>query len=82
MITYDQLRELMLQSLQRAQALEHIEILRDLYEDEVDEAARGLRALILHPQHRTGRIPAEVMEEVNSRDREVHPGLYSQGAPS
>lgn len=56
-----------MQSLDRARALDGIEIVADLYEVEVDNAARGLRFLIVHPDHVTGMLPVEVMEEINCR---------------
>ncbi|GLB62707.1 hypothetical protein NCCP2495_05850 [Dietzia sp. NCCP-2495] len=67
MMPYSELREQMMRSLQRARALAGIEVVADLYEAEVDEASRALKWLILHPDHETGHIPAEVMEEINSR---------------
>lgn len=70
---YAELLELTLRSLSRAQALDSIEIVRDLYEVEVDDAARGLKWLILHPDHETGRVSAEVMEEINARVAEASP---------
>lgn len=74
---YAELLEQTLLSLQRAQALESIEIVADLYEREIDDAARGLNALILHPDHWTGRVPSEVMEEINHRFGEAFPAVRS-----
>lgn len=67
MMPYAELREQMTRSLQRARALAGVAMVADLYEAEVDEASRALKWLILHPDHEAGHIPAEVMEEINSR---------------
>lgn len=73
MMPYSELFEQMMRSLQRARALAGVAIVADLYEVEVDEAARALKWLILHPDHEAGAVPAEVMEEINSRYREACP---------
>lgn len=56
-----------MRSLERARALDGLAVVADLYDVEVDEAARGLRFLLVHPDHVTGMVPVEVMEEINSR---------------
>jgi len=56
-----------MRSLERARALDGFAVVADLYVVEVDEAARGLRFLLVHPEHVAGMVPVEVMEEINSR---------------
>lgn len=73
MMPYSELLEQMMRSLQRARALDGVAIVADLYEIEVDEASRALKWLILHPDHETGHIPAEVMQEINRRVDAVSP---------
>lgn len=66
-MSHAELKAAVMRSLERARALDGIEIVADLYDVEVDNAARGLRFLIVHPDHVTGMVPVEVMEEINSR---------------
>lgn len=66
-MSHAELKAAVMRSLERARALDGIEIVADLYDVEVDNAARGLRFLIVHPDHVAGMVPAEVMEEINSR---------------
>ncbi|MGN0100718.1 MAG: hypothetical protein ACI39C_07245 [Dietzia sp.] len=54
-------------SLDRARALDGLAVVADLYDVEVDNAARGLRFLLVHPDHVAGMVPADVMEEINRR---------------
>lgn len=73
MMPYDVLMAEVLHSLARARALDGIPIVRDLYEDEVDQASRGLTWLFCHPDHVVGRIPADVSSEINVRYEAVWP---------
>lgn len=66
-MSHAEMRAAVMRSLERARALDGIEIVADLYEVEVDDAARGLRFLLVHSDHVTGMVPAEVMEEINRR---------------
>lgn len=74
---YSDLFEQMMRSLERARVLDGIEIVADLYEAEVDGASRDLKWLILHPDHETGRVPTEVMEEINRRFDAVFPKVVA-----
>ncbi|MGW8593196.1 hypothetical protein ACWGLC_16015 [Dietzia sp. NPDC055877] len=74
---YSELFEQMMRSLERVRVLDGIEIVADLYEAEVDGASRDLKWLILHPDHEAGAVPAEVMEEINSRYREASPQVVA-----
>lgn len=71
MMPYAELLKQTMLSLARAQALDSIEIVSDLYRVEVDDAARGLYWLIVHPDHEAGKVPVEVMEEINARSAEL-----------
>lgn len=64
---YDDLLAAVLHSLERARALDGIDIVRDLYAIEAADASKGLWCLIQHTDHETGRIPIELMEEINAR---------------
>lgn len=73
MMPYDDLMVQVLVSLERARALDGIEVVRDLYEYEVDQVDRGCAWLLMHPDHWTGRVPGEVMREITRRREEIWP---------
>lgn len=71
MMPYAELLAELERHLARAQALDSIELVRDLYAVEVDEASRALKWVILHPDHEANPVSVEVMEEINARMAEL-----------
>lgn len=69
LMPYDDMHAQVLRSLERARALDTLgPLVADLYADEINEAKRGLHALVVYyDRPATGGISRDVMAEINRR---------------